>query len=352
MAEIITQRKSGMWHANFSHKAAKNGRERRKLSKDKRRAEKMAKDLLAKYELGEVGLADIDCDFGNAQIKFLKHRRTSLRENTVDRDEDCLNNIQDYCQFRNVSEVTTPILLDYRDSRLSDGKSPRTVNLEIGTLKTFIDYCVEKKYLRKNPIREMKNLIHKNPKKKRALSLDEFFELIEVCSLALRNIVCGMSFTGMRSAEAVNLLWTDIDLKEGVIHIQAKEDWQPKTTEGEIPIGVEMGVLLEAVQKESKSRFVFPNGNNAKYQNNLWRDYKAALGRAGIDDQKLDVHSLRRTFCTRHALLGTNSATLKRLARHTDIKVTDGYIKMAQKDLKSAAQLSLYKPETDLQESA
>jgi len=32
----------------------------------------------------------------------------------------------------------------------------------------------------------------------------------------------------MRSGEAVNLLWTDIDLEEGVIKIQAKDDWQPK----------------------------------------------------------------------------------------------------------------------------
>lgn len=50
-----------------------------------------------------------------------------------------------------------------------------------------------------------------------------------------------------------------------------------KTSEGVIYINPEMMILLKSKQSVSNSIYVFPNGVGDRYDNNLYRNYKAAL---------------------------------------------------------------------------
>ena len=52
--------------------------------------------------------------------------------------------------------------------------------------------------------------------------------------------------TGLRIGEARWLSWDDVDLKKGVIHVRAKDDWRPKTgDERVVPISQKLKRLLE-----------------------------------------------------------------------------------------------------------
>ena len=53
-----------------------------------------------------------------------------------------------------------------------------------------------------------------------------------------------MLLTGMRKGELKNLTWNDINFQLGIIFIQVKEGWNPKTDERIIPISPVLNRIL------------------------------------------------------------------------------------------------------------
>ncbi len=54
--------------------------------------------------------------------------------------------------------------------------------------------------------------------------------------------------------------------------------------------------------------------------NNVWRDFKAIVKKAGIAD--CSVHDLRRTFVSQLAMAGVSAAVTQKLAGHASISTT------------------------------
>lgn len=317
---------------------------------DKRAAQRLALELEAQYAKGQMGLDDVDCLFPEALKRFLEHSQTRLKASSLKRRKLALETVQGICAFRRVGEVKPEAVERYSDQRLSAGISERSVNIEIIHLKQMLDACVRWGFLRVNPLHSHKAIKERHKRPKRALTKDEVMKLGKVCGEPLKAIVLGMLLTGMRRAEAVNLVWDTVDLVGGLIHLKAREEWSPKTGDGAVPISQEMRQLLIFQKERVQSRYVFPNAEGNPYSNNLLRDFKVALKRAGIvenktgveaKDQKadpeVDIHSLRRTFITHHALAGTPPRILQRLSRHKSFATTMNiYAKITDDDCRTA----------------
>jgi integrase len=63
------------------------------------------------------------------------------------------------------------------------------------------------------------------------MTSEELRKFFEACDVEQRRIFSTMLLSGMRKGELEHLTWDDIHFELGIIFIQAKEGWHPKTDE-------------------------------------------------------------------------------------------------------------------------
>ncbi len=76
------------------------------------------------------------------------------------------------------------------------------------------------------------------------------------------------------------------------------------------------------MRPHSKSKYVFITKEGTPLRNNLLRNFKATVKRAGIDPEGLNIHSLRHTFVTHLIRSGANTKVVQRLSGHRSIAIT------------------------------
>jgi len=111
-----------------------------------------------------------------------------------------------------------------------------------------------------------------------------------------------MIFTGLRKGEVRFLEWSDVDLKNRLIHVRPKETWSPKTENSArtIPLcepayGALLAAWERAQKRPEKSTLVFPGRKGPL--NDVRESLNGACKRAGIPHVR--VHGLRHTFVPR-----------------------------------------------------
>ncbi len=151
-------------------------------------------------------------------------------------------------------------------------------------------------------------------------------------------VVLALLYAGLRPAEAENLVWEDLDLEHGLLHIQAKSGWTPKTHEMRT---VEIKpILLNALKAAPRHHphYVLapPNGTKLNMGNFTRRELKPMAGEAGIDPKKVTAYTFRHSFGTWHVRSGTDLYTLMRLMGHSSLKTTLIYLHLMPRQTKEA----------------
>jgi len=222
-----------------------------------------------------------------------------------------------------MSDISAVDILDYRKKRREEGASPKTVNLELGTLRSILGLR-----LWANLREEAKNMGFKIMFKAqsdvgRALSADEEKALLKECrnsrSQSLYVAVELALSTCMRYSEIRLLEWQQIDFCKEELRVG-----KSKTEHGEgrvIPLSMRVRTVLEFWAERFPDRkpnhFVFPSaryggkgtdvtfGFNGSIAYSLdptqpigdWKEaWEAAKKRAGVTCR---FHDLRHTGCTR-----------------------------------------------------
>jgi integrase len=138
------------------------------------------------------------------------------------------------------------------------------------------------------------------------------------------------AFGGLRRNEIDKLLWSQVDLKNGIIEIRETPYFKPKSEEsrGQIEIEPEVAEILSQLRKGSRDPFVIrATGGKKKLKSAQW--YRAArhfrglldwLRHQGIADLK-PLHVLRKEagnlICGAEGLHAAS-----RFLRHGDVRVT------------------------------
>lgn len=141
-------------------------------------------------------------------------------------------------------------------------------------------------------------------------------------SLAVRDYLLLLLFTGLRREEALSLAWKNVDLKNKTLTLPDPKNRQPHT----LPL---TPFLLDMLQKrfdenDNNSEFVFPSTGIKGYMNDPRPQMDKVSERSGV---KFTPHDLRRTFITIAESLDISAYALKRLANHKmNNDVTAGYI--------------------------
>ncbi|WP_036307594.1 integrase family protein [Methylophilus sp. 5] len=141
-------------------------------------------------------------------------------------------------------------------------------------------------------------------------------------SLAVKDYLLLLLFTGLRREEALSLEWKNVDLKNKTFTLPDPKNRQPHT----LPLTPFLQDLLQKRFNENagNSEFVFPSTGIKGYMNDPRPQMNKVTEKCGV---KFTPHDLRRTFITIAESLDISAYALKRLANHKmSNDVTAGYI--------------------------
>ena len=100
--------------------------------------------------------------------------------------------------------------------------------------------------------------------------------------------------TGLRSGELCNLTWKDVDMETGLIRIQPKEGWTPKSYSREFFLNQPSIRLLSSL--EQTDGYVFTDHNGRQLDSDNLRKALIKVAQAAELRDLTRVHDLRHTF--------------------------------------------------------
>ena len=134
--------------------------------------------------------------------------------------------------------------------------------------------------------------------------------------------------TGLRRSDIMNLVWDQVSNLDGLARITFRQ----QKTKGLQYLDInEQAAQLMGERKRPKD-YVFPRLPSNDCTNNYIRNWAAA---AGIT-KRLTFHSGRHTFATLMITLGTDLYTVSKLLGHSNIKTTEVYAKVLDRNRQEA----------------
>jgi integrase len=180
--------------------------------------------------------------------------------------------------------------------------------------------------------------------KARRLEDEQCSKLIKHALPSTRVLLALYAYTGLRQSEGLGLVWSDVDLEEGVLHVSKqlarKKRGQPvrrvslKSERGDRDVELlpELVTLLRQHKARAFERgharpedFVFSTGDGGPlFYRNVARDLGTAADRAGLNDRedvpRLSTHDLRHTAVSRWIAAGLDVVEVARQAGdHPDV---------------------------------
>ena len=210
-----------------------------------------------------------EADAGKPFIGDLKkirygHLRAGLMQNYVEKGnkslladgdgDDFINGLgplDDYFGYKGdddpgvpVTDITTDAARKFTQQRLDEGVTNSTVNNSLALLRRMLRIAHEDGKLQAVPkIR----LLKANPARKGFVTEQQFRKLLGYLPAHLKPLVTFLYYTGVRLGEALQVEWTQVDLKAPMIRLESE---QTKTSEARtIPLTPELVTMLKASTK-------------------------------------------------------------------------------------------------------
>ncbi len=331
-------RKQGAWWIDWYE-----GRRRlrkKTTTKTKTEAKKLLEKVRAKMLPRSLGLFDPKLKCTELVTRYLEALKGTRAHHTWRRAHTALKNFFSWCPVNQAMKLTPEVCQRYAAHRKQEGVSIRTINIELGALKTCCNWGVENKLLPANPIARTKMLRGGSKGRLRFLSEDEIRRLLQAAQETVyHDIFYTLIRTGMRKGELVHLRWRDVDFAQGSMRIGGHDDEHgnddTKThTERHAPMDADLAEVIARQPRLPGCSIVFPTERGTVRANNLYRELKRHAKKAGIED--INLHTLRHTFASHLVMNGVDLATVKELLGHSTIQMTMRYAHLAKSDLRSA----------------
>ena len=351
----VLRKRGNVYHIDYR---VGGKRIRKKVGKIKSVAEIALKDIevgIAKKEIGIVERKDIGLE--SFFDKYLEYSQTNHAPSSQKRFRAIIDNFKyflnyKYSRIARLHDLRPDIFEEFKSFRrnppnkvIENADAPfnmkrkaktKTVNMEIGTLRTIFGLAIKWQYLKENPTKSVNMLKEDDVKPPRFLTLKEAKEILKMANKDMYPILFTFLYTGMRKSELKNLEWKDVDLQRKLIYIRFKTHWKPKAGEREIPIHKNLLKLLIELknQKHPNSDLVFHTEDGSQVTK-LRKKFMCLTKRCGYPDIT-QIHSLRHTFASHLVMKGVDLATVQKLMGHADIQTTMIYSHLAPEHLVGA----------------
>lgn len=267
-----------------------------------------------------------------------------------------------HSDVRVLSDVTQDQAAEFMEI-VRDSGAPGTYNKYLQFFNLFYKILIDSNKIKcENPFRDidrMENRYHS----KRPLTLEQIAKLIDSANGEMRLLIALGYFTGLRFGDCCTLLWREIDLIRGVIErIPRKTEHTVRDIqEAKIKVGIPRFLfgMFSDVPQEDRSGYVLPTfakdyleGREYKV-NRLLMDHFEACGiqtiRPGtgtpeVKDKSGKVirravravvecgfHSLRYSYISHNAELGTPAAVIQKNAGHSSPAMTEHYTRISDR---------------------
>ena len=250
---------------------------------------------------------------------YLKHSKLNKKPQTYRRDTILIRHLVDFFGSSRLRHIKPQRIEDYKEKRLSEGRTPATVNREVACLKNIFAIAIRDNLVRDNPAKQVK-LLREDNEVTRVLSKHDERKLLEAAAPHIRAIIVCALETGMRLGEILGLKWENVDLQVGLITVTKTKTGKKRI----IPINDRLRQVLRDRIKRGIAAPVFWL-KDGKRLTDIKTGYKAALRRAGLTERKYRFHDLRHTFATRKIQKGVDPFTVQELLGHASITTTQRY---------------------------
>lgn len=227
----------------------------------------------------------------------------------------------------------------------SDTQYPSTGTLRavLRVLRAALQDAVENEILARNVAKQVKMPVGRIRKEKpwdaeeAALFLEaaKDHRLYALWSVALA--------VGLRRGEALGLRWSDVDLTNGVLHLEqalyrvggelAVHELKTEGSSSTIPLPPKLVPILRqhrhdqlsdaATSEANRQGLVFTSSRGTPLEpRNVNRAFSELVKKAGV--RPIRLHDLRHSCATLLFTMGVEAATVQRILRHSSIAVTTG----------------------------
>ena len=237
-----------------------------------------------------------------------------------------------FVNFTGDREVNTTLINDYVLHMRAKGNNDQTIRSKIKFVRTFLNHCGYEDSI-KYPI------ISVNRSAKEPYTSDEIKALIKPPTRNAytdwRNhaIVCTFLATGMRLNTLVNLRCYDVDFKNNTIHLRVTKTHKDYY----IPLSSDLKATLKnylSLFEHDEEDYLFMSMYGDKLSRpSLKEAIRTYNQKRGVT--RGSVHLYRNTFAVNFLKNGGNLFTLKEILGHTDISVTQQYLKFTVEDLQT-----------------
>jgi integrase len=220
----------------------------------------------------------------------------------------------------------TPVMVkSYREKRLSQGVTARTVNIETVTFYAVLKFAVDRGLIQ--GFTRVKQLRQKPPPKRPLLASDDIDRLLHHCTSdatknadLLKFYLRFLALTGAREKEALRIRWTDIDSGKRLVTIGA--DAASKSGHHRT---VNFTRELESLIKEMiashppDSSFLFPSpqrGPKDISAHSLRESFRMVRSKARLP--WVGFHDLRHFFASQCVMQGIDYMTIAHWLGHSD----------------------------------
>jgi len=228
-----------------------------------------------------------------------------------------------FLEFSKNKGLNEDVVKDYIQLNLKK-KNPSSVRKDLFSIKFFFDKVLKQKLNLPNP--------KKNQTIPDILTIEEVKRIIEVTQNIKHRLIIKILYgCGLRVSEIVNLKKSDIDFKEGLIHIRLAKGRKDRFVKIPSSIKEELNNYTKIIESE----ILFPSNREGRLtKDTIQKIVQKSAKKAGIK-KRVYPHLLRHSFATHLLEQGTDLRIIQKLLGHSDIKTTQIYTQISQASIKN-----------------
>lgn len=287
-----------------------HGRQRwERAGKSKRVAREKRRELEQFLEAGEGGRSP---SFEDLCSKWLADRKGRVAPATYEQYQITVTHAKAVLSGR--SDLIKTRHIERFVRTLAIGRTPKTVNRNLSTLKCLFGWAAKRRLIRSDPTILIEPL--KRPRtEKLVLAADEARTLLAWAPDQWKGPVALVVYGALRPSEWVALKRRDINWKTGEIHVKRSRRGETKTKSSEGTVVVPVSVL------DLLPDDLFPCGKRQTYCPNAVRHALEPICEAA-NIPRVTWRDLRRTAITLMLSTGQNLKDVQGQARHASGKMT------------------------------
>jgi site-specific recombinase XerD len=289
-------------------------------------ARKLLKKLESDHDKGKLGLIETTSQtFSRFSAEYLRYSKANKAKGTWERDITSIRALDSFFTNKLLESIDPKAIEDYKAKRQEEGRTNRTINIELLCLGHMLKKAMEWRYISSRP--EIKKLtVQKKPP--RYLSKTELNSLIDSATPWLRFILIVLRNTGLRSKQLRELKLQHADYESEAVMIM--------NSKGNDYYVIPMNEELKAVLLYLSENYVSPRGKisprldhqkiyffckpDGKPIGSFRTSFYKAVNKAGLNN--VTPHTLRHTFASHLVMSGVDLPTVKELLGHKDISTT------------------------------